>query len=110
MLGCQRDGAIASMAMQTVHGGGSMTTMVVKTSYARRLVAAAIMLGGVMAATPARAEFISGSIGWTGAGVLSFSTGGGAPGTNYIDFCPDNVSGPLGCGTNPTGIGTIAVD
>jgi len=65
-----------------------------------------------MLPTSAQAAPVQGHLGWTGIGVLAFSTGSGAPGTNFIDWCPLNVaqSGiPLGCGFLPSGLGTTTV-
>lgn len=58
-------------------------------------------------AVSAPAATITGTLGFFGPGVLTFSTGGGAPGTNFIDWCPVN-SGPepgANCGTATTGAG-----
>ncbi len=72
-----------------------------------------IVLMGVSAlvamAAPAGADTLEGTIGWVGTGVLSFSTGGGVPGTNYIDWCPLNAGGPSGCGTLANGTGALNV-
>jgi len=77
------------------------------------------MLGGAvviasmaMLPTSAQAAPVVGHLGWTGVGVLAFSTGSGAPGTNFIDWCPLNVSQsgiPTGCGFLPSGLGDITV-
>lgn len=61
---------------------------------------------------PAFAIPVNGFLGFGGPGVLSFSTGGGAPGTNFIDWCPVNA-GPepgVGCGVDATGSGVLSVD
>lgn len=66
----------------------------------------------VMLPAPAQADTVDGHLGWTGIGVLAFSTGSGAPGTNFIDWCPLNVARadlPAGCGFIPSGLGSITV-
>jgi hypothetical protein len=75
----------------------------------RKLVAAAgAILGLAMLPVAAQAAPLSGSLGFKGAGVLSFSTGGGATGTNFIDWCPQNVApAPAGCGTVNDGTGFL---
>jgi len=62
-------------------------------------------------ATAAPAATIVGTLGFFGPGVLTFSTGGGAPGTNYIDWCPVNVgSAPAAnCGVDSSGEGRLLV-
>ena len=77
----------------------------------RRLVALTVFLLGTGLATSAEAAPVLGFLGWTGTGVLTFSTGGGAPGTNFIDWCPTNIAGS-GCVPDPggaTGLGDITV-
>jgi hypothetical protein len=62
-------------------------------------------------AVAAPAATITGTLGFFGPGVLTFSTGGGAPGTNYIDWCPVN-NGPepaAGCGVEMGGDGQLFV-
>jgi hypothetical protein len=69
-------------------------------------------LFAAVAATSASAAPVTGILGFGGPGVLSFSTGGGAPGTNFIDWCPVNT-GPepgVGCGVSSAGIGDLSVD
>jgi hypothetical protein len=61
--------------------------------------------------TAAPAATITGTLGFFGPGVLTFSQGGGAPGSNFIDWCPVN-NGPepaSGCGVVSGGDGEIAV-
>src|SRR5262245_4172288 len=73
-----------------------------------------VILVGVMAllglAVSAQAAPVQGSIGWTGAGVLTFAP---SAGVQNVDWCPLNaVSAPTGCGTSPPntlGIGNINV-
>jgi len=62
-------------------------------------------------ALAAPAATITGTLGFFGPGVLTFSTGGGAPGTNFIDWCPVNVGPEPGadCGVNPNGTGELFV-
>jgi PEP-CTERM motif len=85
-----------------------------KHSGVRKIFAATVLLAGLaMLPASAQAAPVTGHLGWTGIGVLAFSTGQGAPGTNFIDWCPlngtsTNVS--AGCGfLTPTGLGTITV-
>jgi hypothetical protein len=62
-------------------------------------------------ALAAPAATITGTLGFFGPGVLTFSTGGGAPGTNFIDWCPVNA-GPepaADCGVNANGTGQLFV-
>jgi hypothetical protein len=68
----------------------------------------------VISAAPAHALFVNGQLGWTGTGVVTFSTGGGAPGTNFIDWCPVNTGTPVpggvsGCPVVNNGLGDTAV-
>jgi hypothetical protein len=62
-------------------------------------------------AVTAPAATITGTLGFFGPGVLTFSTGGGAPGTNFIDWCPVNA-GPApaaNCGVDDSGQGLTLV-
>jgi hypothetical protein len=61
---------------------------------------------------PAPAAPIVGTLGFGGPGVLTFSSGGGAPGTNFIDWCPVNIGPSPGtnCGVNNNGTGSVLVD
>jgi len=83
---------------------------------ATNVFAAAMVVAGLaMVPTPAQAAPVTGHLGWTGIGVLAFSTGQGSPGTNFIDWCPLNAPPaagagvPASCGILPTGLGTINV-
>jgi len=60
---------------------------------------------------PVSAATINGDLGFFGPGVLTFSTGGGAPGTNFIDWCPVNTGPAPGtnCGVSNTGTGSVLV-
>jgi hypothetical protein len=60
----------------------------------------------IASATP-----VNGTLGFVGPGVLTFSTGSGAPGTNFIDWCPVNVGPQPGdnCGVNNNGRGVLFV-
>lgn len=60
---------------------------------------------------PVSAATIVGDLGFFGPGVLTFSTGGGAPGTNFIDWCPVNQapSPATNCGVNNNGTGQAFV-
>jgi hypothetical protein len=82
-------------------------------SSVRKILGGALVFASVaMIPASAQAEPVVGRLGWTGVGVLAFSTGAGAPGTNFIDWCPLNVASsiaPAGCGLLPTGLGSITV-
>jgi hypothetical protein len=61
---------------------------------------------------PGSAAPVQGFIGFTGPGVLAFSNSLGAPGDNFIDWCPTNVPSALtgpGCAVNNNGQGTSTV-
>jgi len=79
----------------------------------RQLLGAALVLATVaMIPASVQAAPVQGRLGWSGIGVLAFSTGAGAPGTNFIDWCPLNTNRtdlPMGCGFLPTGLGSIEV-
>jgi len=65
---------------------------------------------------PAFSIPVSGFLGFSGPGVLSFTTAGGAIGSNFIDWCPVNAAPEpgAGCGAPPstpaTGQGVLNVD
>ncbi len=84
-----------------------------RTTGFRKLIGAALVLASMaMLPASAQADPVVGRLGWSGVGVLAFSTGSGAPGTNFIDWCPLNsvrTDLPAGCGFLPTGIGSITV-
>jgi hypothetical protein len=56
-------------------------------------------------AMAAPAATITGSLGFFGPGVLTFSTGGGAPGSNFIDWCPVNSGPEPAAGCNDVAVG-----
>jgi len=66
-----------------------------------------------MMSVPAFSIPVSGFLGFSGPGVLTFSLAGSSPGMNFIDFCPVNSatepSAGCGAGTMP-GQGTLNVD
>jgi len=61
---------------------------------------------------PAFSLPVSGFLGFSGPGVLTFSSGQGAPGTNFIDWCPVNAAPEpgVGCGIANNGQGVLNVD
>jgi len=65
-----------------------------------------------MMSVPAFSIPVSGFLGFSGPGVLSFSTAGGAPGSNFIDWCPvqSGVEPSAGCGVAASGQGVLSVD
>jgi PEP-CTERM motif len=68
------------------------------------MVAVGAIVGLAMLPVAAQAAPVSGSLGWTGAGVLAFNDGS----NNFIDWCPQNTPGaPAGCGTLNDGTGFL---